>query len=759
MVEATRHSIRILTAALLPVATWAGAAPARAAAPAATRLEGVVHDPTGAAVAQAAVSVEGGGDTARAVSDASGRFAVDWRGPREVTVTVEAPGFPRARRAMVVGDGPLDLLLTPAAFQDKVTVTASRRLAALGETAASAVVLSSADLRATAGIGTDDALRQVPGFTLFRRTPSRSANPTTQGATLRGLAGSGASRALVLEDGVPLNDPFGGWVYWGRVPRVAIERLEVVRGGGSDLYGSAALAGVVQVVRQGTDVPRLDSEFVTGQQGIANGALFAAGRRGRWGGRVAGEVFSTSGYFAIPTDLRGAVDHRLTSRHHGGDVTLERALGSGRIFVRGGGYHDARNNGTVLQENDTTINQGVIGLDLGGLRVRGDLSHQDYDQTFSAIAADRKTERLTTDQHVPARTSGVSLQWTRPLGSHVLVLGAEHRAVWGRSEEDNFNAGGTVLRTTGGGRQHATGLFAEDAWSLGRRLVVQGAVRLDRWRNFDGQQTSGASVTPLGDRGETATSPRGALLFKVARRLSLTAGAYRAFRAPTLNELYRSFRVGNVLTLASSDLAAEKARGYEGGALIGLGEAVSLRATAFTMDADNTVANVTLSTTPSLITRQRRNLGSIRSRGVELDGEARMGAHLVLSASAAWLDAHVRAAAERALVGRRVPQVPLRQAGLQLRYDTPRGFTGGLQARVVSQQYEDDLNTLSLAGYWTVDALVGHALNEWVGLFVAGENLRNVQYDVGRTPLRTVGPPRTLRVGLRVRLAGHPSPP
>jgi outer membrane receptor protein involved in Fe transport len=542
------------------------------------------------------------------------------------------------------------------------------------------------------------------------------------------------------------------------VPRVAIERLEVVRGGGSDLYGSAALAGVVQVVRQGTDVPRLDTEFVTGQQGIANGALFAAGRRGRWGGRVAAEVFSTSGYFAIPTGLRGDVDNRLTARHHGGDVTLERALGSGRVFVRGGGYHDARNNGTKLQENDTTINQGVIGLDLGGLRVRGDLSHQDYNQTFSAIAADRKTERLTTDQHVPAHTSGVSLQWTRPLGSHVLVLGAEHRTVWGRSEEDNFS-GTTVLRTTGGGRQHTTGLFAEDAWSLGRRLVVQGAVRLDRWRNFDGQQTSGASVTRLGDRGETATSPRGALLFKVTRRVSLTAGAYRAFRAPTLNELYRSFRVGNVLTLASSDLSAEKARGYEGGALIGLGDAVSLRATAFTMDADHTVANVTLSTTPSLIIRQRRNLGSIRSRGVEVDGEARMGRRLVLSASAAWLDAHVREAAEPGLVGRRVPQVPLRQAGVQLRYDTPRGFTGGLQARVVSQQYEDDLNTLSLAGYWTVDALVGHALNEWVGLFVAGENLRNIQYDVGRTPLRTVGPPRTLRVGLRVRLSGHPSPP
>ena len=136
-----------------------------------------------------------------------------------------------------------------------------------------------------------------------------------------------------------------------------------------------------------------------------------------------------------------------------------------------------------------------------------------------------------------------------------------------------------------------------------------------------------------------------------------------------------------------------------------------------------------------------------------------MGRRLVLSASAAWLDAHVRSAADRTLVGRRVPQVPLRQGGLQLRYDTPHGFTGGLQARVVGQQYEDDLNTLSLDGYWTVDATVGHALNEWVAAYVAGENLRNIQYDVGRTPVRTVGPPRTLRIGLRVRLTGHPSNP
>jgi outer membrane receptor protein involved in Fe transport len=723
------------------------------------RIEGTVRDVAGAPVARATVSVDGGGDSTQATTDAGGRFAFEWPGPSAVTVTIDAAGFPRSRRALVLAKGQLELVLTPAAFQDRVTVTASRRPEALGETAASVLVLSASDLRTTAGLELDDALRQVPGFALFRRTPSRGANPTTQGATMRGLAGSGASRALVLEDGVPLNDPFGGWIYWGRVPRAAVDRVEVVRGGASDLYGSAALAGVVQVVRAGIEVPRLDAELIGGDQDLAEGSLFAGGRRGGWGGRVAAQVFSTAGYYPVPRALRGPVDARLSTHHHGGDVTLERAIGAGRVFVRGGGYRDSRGNGTALQENATDISQGVLGLDIpsggSGVRVRADLSDQDYDQSFSAIAADRRTERLTSLQYVPSRSKGLSLQWTRPLGaSHVFVVGAERRVVSGESNEEAFS-GTTTSQTSAGGRQRTTGLFIEDAWSLGRRLIVHGGIRFDRWRNVDGKQTSGATVRMLPDRGESAVSPRGSLLLKLTRRLSLTAAAYRAFRAPTLNELYRPFRVGNVVTQANEALGAERATGREAGFLVGLGAAVSLRATAFQMDATETVANVTLAATPTLITRQRQNLGAIRSRGIELDGEARLGRHLVLAGGLTLLDAKVRSAPDRGLVGKRVPQVPRRQGGAQLRYDPPRGFTFGVQARFVATQFEDDLNSLPLDGYWTVDALLGRSINQWVGVFVAGENLANVEYDVGRTPVRTVGPRRTVRGGLRVRL-GRP---
>jgi outer membrane receptor protein involved in Fe transport len=740
----------------------AGALSASAASAGPLRVEGTVRDGAGAPVPQAALSIEGGGDATHVATNSQGQFTVEWPGPREVTVTVEAAGFPRWRRAMVLAGTRLEVVLTSASFQDRVTVTASRRAEALGDTAASVLVLSASDLRTTAGLELDDALRQVPGFALFRRTPSRGANPTTQGATMRGLAGSGASRALVLEDGVPLNDPFGGWIYWGRVPRVAVDRVEVVRGGGSDLYGSTALAGVVQVVRAGTDAPRLDAELITGDQDLGEGSFFAGGRRGGWGGRVAAEVFSTSGYFPVPASLRGSVDKRLSTRHHGGDLTVERAIGDGRLFLRGGGYRDSRGNGTELQENATEINQGVLGLDLpsagGGLRFRADLSSQDYDQTFSAIAADRGTERLTSLQHVPSDSSGLSLQWTRPLGArNVLVAGAERRVVSGESDEDAFTGTATVS-SAAGGRQRATGLFIEDAWTLGSRLILHGGLRYDRWTNVDGFQTAGSTTRNLADRGETAWSPRGSAVLKLARRVSLTGAAYRAFRAPTLNELYRPFRVGNVVTLANSDLGAERATGREAGLLVGLGDAVSLRATAFQMDAKDTVANVTLSFAPTLITRQRQNLGAIRSRGVELDGEARMGRYLVLAAGMAFLDAKIRAAPDPGLIGKRVPQVPRRQGSAQLRYDPPQGFSFGVQARFAASQWEDDLNSLPLDSYWTVDALLGRSVNQWVSLFLSGENLANIEYDVGRTPVRTVGPGRTIRGGLRVRLSPRRRP-
>ncbi|HEV8231304.1 MAG TPA: TonB-dependent receptor plug domain-containing protein, partial [Thermoanaerobaculia bacterium] len=195
-------------------------------------LPGMVTDWTGAPVAAAAVQVISEGYSAPAVTDSRGRFQLIVPNGQSITLSVEKPGFRRSGRTIAREDleREVRIALEPASVSDEVVVTATRSPARLGGTAASVLVVTAGDLESSAAPTIDDVLRQVPGFALFRRSGSRTANPTSQGVSLRGTGASGASRAVVLADGVPLNDPFGGWVYWGRVPRASLERVEVLRG-------------------------------------------------------------------------------------------------------------------------------------------------------------------------------------------------------------------------------------------------------------------------------------------------------------------------------------------------------------------------------------------------------------------------------------------------------------------------------------------------------------------------------------------------
>ena len=166
---------------------------------------------------------------ASATTGDDGRFAFPNAPDGEVVVTATAPGFAAATLNVNGDTAAARLVLQPAPFLDAVVVTASRGDERLSTPAATTVV-TSAELLTSGGGALDDTLRSTPGFSLFRRSSSRVANPTTQGVTLRGVSGSGASRTLVLADGVPLNDVFGSWVYWNRIPQMAVERVEVVRG-------------------------------------------------------------------------------------------------------------------------------------------------------------------------------------------------------------------------------------------------------------------------------------------------------------------------------------------------------------------------------------------------------------------------------------------------------------------------------------------------------------------------------------------------
>jgi outer membrane receptor protein involved in Fe transport len=658
---------------------------------------------------------------------------------------------------------------------EEVTVTATGTERRLGDTAASVAVLSPADLEATAAPTVDDALRQVPGFSLFRRSGSRFANPTAQGISLRGLGGSGASRAVVLADGIPLNDPFGGWVYWGRVPRASLERIEVLRGAASDLYGSGALSGTVNLLTHLPAKPGLlAAEAAGGNLRSADGSLFLGSRSGPWGASLAAERSTTAGYVAVDPAVRGPVDTPVASQYTSADLSLERFMPDGaRLFVRGARYAESRENGTPLQTNDTALCEWSAGsdwaADRGSLTFHAYGGHQDLHQGFSSIAADRESERLTRLQEVPADSAGLHTQGslafggdggnggnggnggTGGTGANALIGGVDLQQVSGASRETVFS-GSTTQRVAGEGRQRTAGLYAEDVWSALPRLTVTLGARFDTWRNDDARQTAGPTVTPLPDRSEHALSPRATLLYRLTDRFTWTAAAYKAFRAPTLNELYRTFRVGNVVTLANADLKAERLSGIESGGLWTSGSGrLTARGTFFWMNIDQTVSNVTLQTTPSLITRERDNLGRTRSRGLEAEATARAGDRWTFTGGYLLSDAQVVSfPRNRALEGLDLPQVPRHQLTFQARYGDAKLGTLGLQARWTGRQFDDDQNRLPLASFTTVDLLAAHPLGHGLAAFFAAENLFDQRYETGRTPTLTLGPPRLVRVGVRV---------
>jgi outer membrane receptor protein involved in Fe transport len=759
-----------------------------AQSPAPRQISGVVIDQTGAAIVGAEVVLNSSTNnstnspanssatmiTETMITDDRGGFVFSGLSADSGVVKVSAPGFQAQRVDWHAGADPLQIVLLPASAAEQVTVTANRTGVRAVENATSVTILSAQDLQTTAAFRTDDILRQVPGFSLFRRTTSRAANPTTQGVSLRGLGASGASRALVLSDGFPLNDPFGGWVYWDRVPRVSIGSIEVASGGASHLYGSDALGGVINIVRAPIDRNAISIEAAYGNENSPDLSLAASRSMGPWAVGLTTELFRTDGYIAVPSDLRGTVDTSVNSQDASGDLTVRRKFGdTGSVFVRGSLFGESRHNGTPLQINSTTIRELDLGgnwdgHELGAFALHAYASRQSLDQSFSSIAADRNSENLTRTQSVPAQQVGFSAQWQHAVGTRQhLVAGVEESNVHGQTDEQGFFGGNPTSTSAGGGREVNWGAYFEDIIRVTPGWLLTASGRVDHWENFDAFAPPNPAL-PVGsaslpDRSETFFSPRLALLHKLTSNVSLTASGYRAFRAPTLNELYRGFRAGNVFTEANSNLRAERLTGAEGGAIVtGWNERIMLRGNFFWNQITRPVANVTLTTTPSLITRQRQNLGSTRSQGVEFEASGRLTNSVTLSGGYQYTDATVTsftidpalAGLNPSLVGLDVPQVPRHQFTFQASYSRPFILLG-VQGRFGGNQFDDDQNTLLLRRYFTLDASASHTLRHGVELFVAVENLTDRRYDVGRTPVLTVGPPILARAGVRLQFGAR----
>ena len=650
----------------------------------------------------------------------------------------------------------------PIQTHDQVTVTANRSSVPIGETAKTTYTLDSSQLHDYPSVTLDETLRQHAGFELFRRSSYRVQNPTSAGISLRGLGSTAVSRTLVLQDGAPLNDPFGGWIHWSESPQQTIQSVTLVTGGGSDLYGSSALGGVIDITPVRIAPSRFDISGMGGAQGTSDVSASASRTSHFLDALVAGEALRTDGYIVTDPSIAGAVDvpANVVSQSYHTELG-RRDFKSDRFFFTGNVVNETRSNGTPLQSNATRLWRYLGGFDppdtdrlSSRLRLFG--SDEGYRQSFSSIAANRATEALTRLQRVGSQELGATADATLHFSQFAAVGGVDVRDIRASDNETPISKGlpnGLAAVTA---RQRFIGGFGE---ILGQHKGWSGAasLRVDRASNLDIVQKTATlttvTVTTPPNRTEIVLSPRVGLVRSLGGHTELHASGFRAFREPSMNELYRTGQVGSQTTLANASLLSERATGWEIGSQFAVTGRVpvTLHATYFWTEINRPVSAVLVSQTATTITNIRQNLGQIRSNGVELSADIHPIRAISATLGYQYANAVVtKFSAQPTLVGNWIPEVPRQSFTAQVHATSKRLGELTLAARASGTAFDDASNQFQLGSVFSLDVSGHRSLGPHLEANFLIQNLTNERPQVARTPTLTLGSPIFGEGGLRL---------
>jgi outer membrane receptor protein involved in Fe transport len=664
----------------------------------------------------------------------------------------------------------------------------------IGDMPASSTVLRAEEIEQSPAVAADDIFRQVPTFSLFRRTSSLAAHPTAQGVSLRGVGPSGVSRTLVLIDDVPFNDPFGGWVYWSRVPLASVERVEMIEGSNSSVYGNYALGGVINIVTTPPEGRTVKIRTSIAGRTTHKVDFFAANAWDKFSIAAEGTTFGTNGYFVVPeleggVPLRGSIDSEATLDYDNLNLKFDYSPTDNISgFLRGGYFSEDRVNAKgptttgiiVPSELNNTIWKSVNGgvrirlSDDSDIQVRAWGNFETFHSNNHGLTAppSRDGSRLTLMQRVPTNDTGGMVQYSRPLGSrNYITIGTDWRWVDGDSLEQVMNGTSTAVinNRTSGGTQFSAGVFVQDLISVTDRLQVTLSARLDHWKNYDAHnlQVNPATGVPLGtnrpscnddptvlclaDKKNTVGNPRIGALYHLTDTVSVWGSLGWGFRAPTLNELYRQFTVGQVTVLANDQLGPERLVAGEGGVTVSPARNLTWRSSWFVNKFTNPISNVTTNVVPGATTRQRQNLGKTRIWGLQSEVEYRLRNYWRVGLSYLYDVAKVKESQAdftgTSLVGKYLAEVPMHRGSVELSYSNPRFVTASAAMYITGGQYDDDLNTLWLPYYNTFDFNVSRKLAKGFEAFFGIQNVLDREFYVQRNPT-TIGGPRLITGGL-----------
>ncbi len=655
--------------------------------------------------------------------------------------------------AMAQDAGQNDVEIT--SYDAPIIVTGEGLPATPATAAYDVTILDHEELIATGSGRIEDALSNVAGFQQFRRSDSRSSNPSAQGVTLRALGGNASSRAQVLLDGVPMANPFFGYIPLSAIAPERLASARVTRGGGSGPFGSGALAGTIELTSGdpgslGTFsghalVNDREETDISGTLATQLGAGFAL---------VSGRWDRGKGFYTTPRDQRVP-------------ATARAAYDSWSTQIRGvapiSDDVEVQANVLLFDDNRTLRFDGADSSSEGqdaSLRFVGqgdwafDLLGYVQSRNFSNVVVSSSLFVPVLDQrNTPSTGIGGKFELRPPVGdANLLRLGADYRRSDGELFEDSISGftGAIRERRNAGGTNTDLGFYAENDFLFGALTLTAGA-RLDRYTINDGFYTArdidGAVLSDqrFDDRSGWEESFRGGLVFDANDALSLRAAAYTGLRLPTLNELYRPFVVFPVVTQANENLDVEKLEGFEAGLDLTPNDGVILSLTAFHNKVKGAIANVTIAEN----LRQRQNIDAVRAKGVELSAGIRQGIFR-FNGSLAYTDAQAQGSGfAAALDGNRPSQTPKWVAGATLAIEPMDGWLLSTTLRYVGKQFEDDLEQNIMPSATTLDAYARIPVAGGVSLVLRGENLTDEDI-VTRNQSGSIdlGIPRTVWAGI-----------
>ncbi len=759
MIRQAFHTLDILaprTALPLALAFVALTVPLRSSAQERPQISGTVKDAvTGRPLPGVRISLSG--SVRSAVTNENGQYHLVAPASSDYTITASLLGKePVTRVVRVNGSTPVtvDFALEPGSvLLSDVIVSASRSTQSPREVAATVNIMSREQIRTNPARATDDLLREMPGVEL-PRTSSTVSGPEE----IVSVRGSDEGRTLVMLDNVPLNDPWGEWIQWNRAPRFQLDRAEILEGGGSSLYGNYAMGGVISLFTRPILTRGYSLMASGGSRRAGDFSLLGSNVYGPLAASLSADYGTGGGYTVIRPSQRGTIDQASSATRRNVNGRAEYSIGTaGNLFVSGNYFDDDRSLGTPLTEpNKRHIVSGIVGgnfaAPLGGaLEARVFAQRQNYDSRSSVVNATRTAERPNVAQHIPSRDIGGSLQWSRSLGIlELLSFGGDFRHMVGQLDEVVYNQTGSVAGTrTSGGSQEVGGAFLQGVLAPTVALRIEASARFDTWRSYRGSRIDN-SVTPSTSttypaKTNSAFAPRLGVRYKLLPSVTLRSSFYKAFRAPTLSEEFRTFFAGPNTFMGNPLLTPEYLTGYDVGVDWMPFSALDIRATGFWnsyKDLDD-FTFLRAGPTPGSVVLQRQNVGAARSRGAE--GELALRVSDAVNLSVSYNYDLARVVATKAFVNR----VPLQRGAARLSYDLPHIATINTTFRYEGPNHA--LGGARLAPYGVVDLDLRHEIVRGADLFIGAENLFDRAYTVNfQGPLESLGLPRTIRGGMSV---------